>query len=294
MSNMRSTKTATAKFIPAKKAKKFKAHPLVSSGPAKEEVIESLSVLSDDIELAIKHEIRKIVSDNQIQVEVSAPTEETPKKKGTVQIAFLPEHPEDRALMAVPPQSFGSLSELFFGGTPAEITNKELSSRPVTDTEKRLATRLFDAYLNTICEAFQKPSDSWKQQWLEKPKPESVAWTTIKIATEAWDFQVHFGWPFLLMDHQESDKEKAPVDLREDLESILLTTPLSLKTEIVKERINIGDVATLKKGDILPISLPSTVKAKTGDNTIISGQVKEKDGHLCLQIEHNKVGVFYE
>lgn len=294
MTTMRSTTKSTAKFIPAKKAKKFKAQPLVSSGPNKDDVIDSLSVLADDIELAIKHEIRKIVSDNQIQVEVGTPTEETPKKKGAVQIAFLPEHPDDRAVMAVPPQSFGCLSELFFGGNPAEITSKELSARPVTDTEKRLATRLFDAYLTTICDAFEKPSDAWKQQWMEKPKSESVAWTTIKVATEAWDFQVHFGWPFHLMDHQESDKEKVAIDLTEDLEMALMNIPLSLNTKIVKERFNIGDVATLEKGDILPISLPSTVSASSGNNTILSGSVKEKDGRLCLQIEHNNVGVFYE
>lgn len=294
MSKMQIKKTAMGKFIPAKSAKRYKVHSLVSTGPKKEDIIDSLKALSDDIELAIKHEIQRIVSDDQIQIEVGVPTEDMPKKKGIVQAAFMQDLPDDRALMAVPPQSFSALSELFFGGTPADLKNAEPSKRPVTDTEKRLATRLFDAFINTVCDKFDKPRDGWVDQWLEKPRSESVAWITVKIASEAWDFQVHLAWPFGLMDHQESKRESQHIDLREDLEEALMYIPLTLTTKIVKERINMEDVASFKKGDILPVTLQSVVSASLGDHSILFGQIKEMDNNLGLQVESNKIGVTYE
>lgn len=294
MSKTQIKKTMIGKFIPAKSAKKYKAHSLVSVGPKNEDIIESLKALSDDIEIAIKHEIRKIVSDDQIQIEVGSPTEDMPKKKGVVQVAFIPELPDHRAVMAVPPQSFGALSELFFGGDPSEIKNSELSRRPVTDTEKRLATRLFNAFIVTVGKAFGKPVEGWTEQWLEKPKSENVAWMTIKVAAENWDFQVHLAWPFGLMDHQESNESLPLLDLREDLELALMNIPLTLKTLVVKETISMEDIASFEKGDILPISLQSIVTAKSGDSAILLGQIKEVDSHLGLQVERNKIGVVYE
>lgn len=287
-------KATTGKFIPAKNAKKFKPYPLVSTGPKKEEVIESLKALSDDIELAIKHEIQKIVSDDQIQIEISDPVEDTPKKKGMVQASFMADDPENRALMAVPPFAFSALSELFFGGTPADLKASGSSKKNVTDTEKRLATRLFDAFINTICIGFDKPRDNWIDQWLEKPKQESVAWITVKISSDNWDFLIHLAWPFGLMDHEDPESNSEPVDLRDDLEEVLMNIPLTLTTKIINDKINMEDVASFKKGDILPVSLKSLVSADAGTSAILLGEVKEVDKHLGLQIKSNKIGISHD
>lgn len=282
-------------FIPAAKAKSFKTLSLASTAPKKDHVISLLKSISEDIEIALTHEIRKIVSDPQIQVEISDFSEDKPRKKGYVKAACCPENPDAKALMHVQSSAFGSLSELFFGGSPKEIKEKDLAKKPVTDTEKRLATRLLNVFIETIVVNFKKENIEWNQSWIDKLKAEEVLWTTVKIfSDDDWDFSLNLAWPYLISEDVQESVEVSGVDLSEALENALTKIPLTLKTVVAKSLINITDIANLKKGDILPISLPSHVLSKTGENTIVSGSICEHDQKLCLKIEQNHIGIKYE
>lgn len=296
MSNLKAKHQQIAKFIPAKKAKHYKTLSLVSSAPKKEHVLASLKAISEDIEIALRNEIRKIVSDPQIQVELCDFFEDKPKKRGFVHAASLPDNPDAKAFMHIQPNAFGSLSELFFGGSPSNLSNKDLAKKPVTDTEKRLSVRLFNVFLSSITEVFKGQEDmGWNQQWIERLKEEDVLWTTAKVSSdEGWEFCVNFAWPYAITDEDDSEEEAKEIDLSESLEKLLVNVVLSLKTVVAKTSINITDIANLKKGDILPISLPSQVTAKSGNNVVLSGSICEYNERLGLKIEHNTVGVDYE
>lgn len=285
-----------AKFIPAKKAKHYKAFSLVSSAPRKDHVLSALKALSEDLEIALRNEIRKIVSDPHIEVELCDFFEDKPRKRGFIQAASLSSDPDSKAFMHIQQNAFGSLSELFFGGSPSNISNKDLAKKPVTDTEKRLATRLFNVFLDTITESFKQDDDlDWSQQWIERLKDSDVLWTTAKVSSEdGWDFSINFAWPYAITDEDESQDEDRDIDLTGNLEKALVNIALTLKTVVAKTSINITDIANLKKGDILPISLPSHVSARSGNNVIVSGSICEHNERLGLKIEHNSVGVNYE
>lgn len=295
MKNLNVNRPKYAKFIPARDATDYKKHSLVSSTSNKDYVSGLLKEASEDLEIAFRNEIRKIASDPKIQVEIGDFDPETPSSKGLIQAGAYSDFPQNRALMLIDNKAFGSLLELFFGSSPAVLDDQNLESKKITNTEKDLASNLFDLFQTTILKALGKEELERKQHWIEKLKDEEVLWTEIKVSSEdGWGFSIHMAWPVEITDEVEEEEERPEVDFSEALEKILMNVELTLKSVVAKTSINITDIANLKKGDILPISLPNQVNAKSGDNTIISGNICEHNHRLALKIEHNSIGVQYE
>src|SRR5690606_561810 len=59
-----------------------------------------------------------------------------------------------------------SLSELFFGGDPKKLTESALDKRAPSETEQRLAVRLFNSLLGLLCPELGLSLAGWQSRWL--------------------------------------------------------------------------------------------------------------------------------
>ncbi|WKE66513.1 FliM/FliN family flagellar motor switch protein [Gallaecimonas kandeliae] len=174
------------------------------------------------------------------------------------------------------------LSELFFGGQPAAMASKALSSRTLSDTEERLAQKLFHYLLSALFPALGLNLDGWQSRWSNRGPGEGMACCELTLAAGDWQLSWHCCWPQSL----GADKPQAlpAPQLQAQLDEAVRAVPVKLTLELAQLSLNLGELARLRVGDILPIELNETVLARAGDVVCLGGQVAEQGEQLVLKV----------
>jgi len=188
------------------------------------------------------------------------------------------------------------LSELFFGGAPEKLTDKQIEKRPVADTERRLSNRILDTVLRSLCPALEYTLDSWHSDWADSGNvnlsPDSCCSKLTVIAGD-WQLTMQLAWPLSLsgaaMTTPEVDGEAFRSRLRRSARSIRTR----LTVEVASMEIPLGELAGLRPGDILPMDLAAEVSARSGETACIKGIICENGDQLALRVTRH-VGVRHE
>ncbi|EKE73955.1 FliM/FliN family flagellar motor switch protein [Gallaecimonas xiamenensis] len=176
-----------------------------------------------------------------------------------------------------------SLSELFFGGQVSSISDKALSNRTVSDTEERLAQKLFHYLLGGLFAELGLSLDGWQSRWSNRGPQSTMVTSEIKLATADWQVSWLCCWP-LDLGGEKLPTLPAPEDMDKQLRSAVQTVPVRLKLELARFHLTLGELSDLKAGDILPIELNDKVMAHAGNVVCLGGQVAEQGEQLVLKI----------
>lgn len=173
------------------------------------------------------------------------------------------------------------LSELFFGGT-GMLAEQDFHQRSVTETEERLARKLFLYQLNALTGALGLAPATWDIRWAaEGPPPMPVGEVTFTRGQFQASWQLC--WPPAL-DGAEPEPASPPAELEVALRDALTRVPVRLRVEVGELRTALGRIGQLRAGDVLPLELHEQAVARLGSVVCCRGRVAEQGGSLVLQV----------
>ncbi|EMD1178632.1 flagellar motor switch protein FliM [Vibrio harveyi] len=184
------------------------------------------------------------------------------------------------------------LVDLYFGG------NGLVNDKPdITNTELRLVKRFYEQILLQYSFAWQNVT-SWKPHILSRNTLQRSPISTqsplyqecrFSVTVSGYEGWIAIGLPFLGLEFlrdQHSLAVESPADLDSAVQYIIEKAPIRLMSTICERRLPLGDVMSLKEGDVIPIDLPSMVEVKAGQTALFTARVVESQSTLVLQIQN--------
>lgn len=177
------------------------------------------------------------------------------------------------------------LSDLFFGGVDSARSNTaeagdDSVQRSVTETEERLAKKVFHYQLLAQAYALGLAASDWEIRWVEEGPQDPMPTSEITLGTEQLKISWQFCWPVTLDIDRVVD---VPPDLGERITTALTQIPVRLRVEVGGLSATLGHLETLKAGDVLPLNLHEQAIARIGDVVCCRGRVAEQGNGLVLQ-----------
>jgi flagellar motor switch protein FliM len=251
---------------------------------------QSLNRLNETLAPRLTRDISKLLSHDNLQVICNDWEYNAASDREFWLSAFTPDQPHQLVLLGLDRSALFGLSELFFGGRPEKLTEKQLSTRIMADTERRLCNRLLNLLLNGICPHLNFSVSDWQSSWLETGAaiPANLLWCPIKISTGRWSATVECGWPAGRNLPEELAQDSAK-EFAAQLEHKLQRVSTKVKVEVAALSLTLQDLGELKAGDILPLDLGREAKAWAGELECLRGLICEHEDRLALRIT-NVVG----
>lgn len=280
-------------FISAEKGAEYASYDLSGQQQRTPELYECLNQQSSILEQSLTTDLRRLLNHDSLQVSVGPWTMAGPDQASFWLKAFPANEEANAVLLGMDRRSMFSLSELFFGGEPQKLTDKQIEKRHLADTERRLTNRLFEMVLRTLCPALGYSLDSWQSDWMDAETAtisEHACWSEVTATAENWKLTIHLAWPIALS-RQSSEKPDIDRDaLKSGLRRALRTVKTRLTVKVASMELPLGELSSLKAGDILPMDLAAEVSARSGDTDCIKGTICENGDQLALRITRH-VGV---
>ncbi|MFA5495386.1 MAG: flagellar motor switch protein FliM [Porticoccaceae bacterium] len=206
------------------------------------------------------------------------------------------------ALVVFPPAMVFMVVDNLFGGDGRFLTKSE--GREFTNTEQRIIRRLLALATDTY-------QDSWKSIYplqisylrsemqakfanITNSPNEIVVNTTfhMEVGNTASDFHICIPYSMieplrdLLSSPVTDNHNKGDRTWTRRMASEIKQTEVELVADFVTMPSRIGQVLSLKVGDVLPIALPETVTARVDGVPVMSCSYGSQDEHLALRILH--------
>ena len=280
---------ADRRFLSADAAADCPAYDLTGYQQRRQALTRQLDGLTSSLNNELAAALRQLLNLGSLDVSVGPWRADAPAQPHNHWLAAIRNgEAEDPVLLAMDNRCLYSLSELFFGGDPAQLSDSQLKDRPLADTERRLVNRIFNALLALVCPALSLDLDDWQSQWLDYPPQTSsqqALWSEIRLGNgDAWQVSLACGWPLALDGHHPKGTGEAPADQAERLRHNLQAVTVRLKANLASLTLNLEDLAQLREGDILPMELDSLVTASAGSAPCLRGEVCEHGDRLALRI----------
>ncbi|MEX2375708.1 MAG: flagellar motor switch protein FliM [Dehalococcoidia bacterium] len=193
-----------------------------------------------------------------------------------------------------------SLVDCFFGGE-GRFYNK-IEGRDFTVTEMRIVKRFLELVFSGLAEAwlpvmpvqFEYVDSEVNPQYANIVTPsEVVVVSTFYIDLDAGSGYMHITLPYAMIepirelldagvqsDVSEKD-ERWSLIMHEEIKSV----GVNLSATLASLSLSLGDVLTMKSGDIFPVQLPATVVAKVRDVPVFRGMYgTSRSGHAALKV----------
>lgn len=274
-----STPALKRRFISASAGEQFTPYELASQSHS-HAVQDALEALAENTSTVLARELRRQLNHDSLNIAPGTWSMEAPTGLKHWLSAFNPTYRGSQVLLGFDDKALFSLSEVFFGGDPGKLNERHLSTRPMTDTDRRLANRILDTLLTLVCPALEVSLGDWQSAWLENCPQSDAFWSRIVVATDSWSFSFFCAWPQSLMGKQNPAPDNTAVRLEASLESV----KVRLSVELARLSLNLEDLASLNPGDILPISLNTETAAMAGASPCLRGQICEHEDQLALRI----------
>jgi len=272
------------KFISASEGERFAVFDLTGQQRRTEHLRAELDQQQKLLTTGLSREYGRLLNQSNLQVQVDPwQAGQPPEAVSHWLAAFDAATPQQFVGLGLDSLSLFSASELFFGGNPAKLAEQDLAKRTPTETEQRLAQRLFNALLGILCPALGLSLADWQSRWLTSQPDREGLWTEIRITAQDWNLRLYCCWPLEL--HTEPLPEPAPeTDMADRLSDNLSSVKIKLKVELARLELTLADLLELKAGDILRVDLHDISVATAGKNVCLTGQVCEQGDQLALKV----------
>jgi flagellar motor switch protein FliM len=203
-----------------------------------------------------------------------------------------------RALIVMEPRLVFTIVDNFFGGNGQFYHQAE--GKEFTPTEMRVIGLIIDMIFKDLKEAWRPVMELTFEYLSSEVNPrfanivdpgEIVVISTIHVELEGGGGDINITMPYAmlepirdLLDAISSDTGDVDGSWQVALRNEIMRTELQLKSLLVEKPISLRDVLTLKKGDVIPIEMPETVKVKAEGIPIFNAKVGVANGNYALKI----------
>jgi len=203
-----------------------------------------------------------------------------------------------RALIVMEPRLVFTIVDNFFGGNGQFYSQAE--GKEFTPTEMRIISLIIEMIFKDLKEAW-KPVMELNFEYLgAEVNPrfanivdpgEIVVISTIHVELEGGGGDINITMPYSmvepirdLLDAISGDTGDIDGSWQAALRNEVLRAELNLNSLLVEKNMSLKEVMQLKKGDVIPIEMPETVKLKAEGIPVFAAKVGVSDGNYALQI----------
>lgn len=193
---------------------------------------------------------------------------------------------EQEVYLGLSTEALFSLSDLFFTNQVNHGVESARDAvegqRNVSETEERLARRLFLYQLTELAQALGLPAKAdWEIRRVAEQPDTALPCCDISFSTEQVQCEWQLCWPTALDAAPAID---TPPDLGDSLRHALKRVPVRLRVEVAALSSVLGRLSDLKAGEVLPLELHDQAVARIGAVNCCRGRVAENDGSLVMQV----------
>jgi len=202
-------------------------------------------------------------------------------------------------LVVFDPKLVFTLVDNFFGGDGRFYT--KIEGRDFTPTERRVIQMLLTHVLKDLKEAwamvadveFEHLSSEMNPQFANIVSPtEVVVVNSFHVELEGGGGDIHLTMPYAmieplreqLMAGMQSDRKEVDDRWPNSLRNEIKTTIVLLEATLVETEITVGELLSMKPGDVIPIELPPTVSACVEGVPVFTGQFGVSRGNNAIQV----------
>lgn len=188
------------------------------------------------------------------------------------------------------------LVDLFFGGKGLARPRTD-----ITDTELRMVERFFDQILHQYSVAWHTSSKwQWQCQLQEsnnlqldnsfqsEQRYQVCRFSMTVNGNQGWvDISLPLnGLDFLRNQHANGEECDTTIEIQRVINTTLKKAPIRLLSTLCERQLPLGDIMSLKVGDVIPVELPGEVIVRAGKTPLFTAKVAEHNATLVLQIQN--------
>lgn len=205
-----------------------------------------------------------------------------------------------RALIVIEPRLVFTAVDNFFGGD-GQFYNK-VEGREFTPTEMRIIRLIIGLIFKDLKEAWKPVLNLDFEYMNSEVNPafanivsptEIVVVSTVHIELEGGGGDINIAMPYSMIepirdlldagissDQGEGDNNRWQLLLRNEV----MRSKVNLNSMLVEKQMKLRDILNFKKGDVIPIDLPTEVKLCAESIPVFTGQVGLSDGNYAIKI----------
>lgn len=203
-----------------------------------------------------------------------------------------------RALIVMEPRLVFTAVDNFFGGT-GQFYNK-VEGREFTPTEMRVIRLFIDMIFKDMQEAwkpvmalhFEYLSSEVNPQFANIVSPsEIVVVSTMHVELDGGGGDINIVMPYTmiepireLLDQVISDRGETDGRWQELLKKSVMNVDVALDSLLFEKNMTVKDIIHLKKGDVIPIDMPDTVRLRAQTVPVFEGKIGLSDGNYAIKI----------
>ncbi|MBU2572228.1 MAG: flagellar motor switch protein FliM [Gammaproteobacteria bacterium] len=211
-----------------------------------------------------------------------------------------------RALIVMEPRLVFTAVDNFFGGT-GQFYNK-VEGREFTPTEMRVIRLFIDMIFKDLQEAwrpvlalqFEYLTSEVNPQFANVVSPsEIVVISTMHVELDGGGGDINIVMPYTmiepireLLDQVISDRGETDGRWQELLRKSVMNVAVTLDSLLIEKKMTVKEVMQLKKGDVIPVDMPDTVRLRAQTVPVFEGKIGLSDGNYAIKIV-NKVNPDY-
>lgn len=208
-------------------------------------------------------------------------------EQGAVLLCFAGDGERDGAMMPGPALVMEhaylyQLAEMTFGGRPGD--QPAPPRRPVSETERRLGLSLLSLFGQDLLTLLVPGCTLSGGRMLPLAQCEPPATLVeVELSLHGRQMRWYLLLPALAAPAENPDLiEVRRLELAEALRDMLPQLKTRLSIPLAECELSLGELAGLKEGDILPISLFHEATARVGEQPLLKGRVAEQQGMLVF------------
>ncbi|MGD7034498.1 flagellar motor switch protein FliM [Methylotuvimicrobium buryatense] len=203
-----------------------------------------------------------------------------------------------RALIVMEPRLVFTAVDNFFGGT-GQFYNK-VEGREFTPTEMRVIRLFIDMIFKDLQEAwrpvlalqFEYLTSEVNPQFANVVSPsEIVVISTMHVELDGGGGDINIVMPYTmiepireLLDQVISDRGETDGRWQELLRKSVMNVAVTLDSLLIEKKMTVKDVMQLKKGDVIPVDMPDTVRLRAQTVPVFEGKIGLSDGNYAIKI----------
>ena len=204
-----------------------------------------------------------------------------------------------QALCVLDPKLVFCVVDNYFGGTGRFHT--KIEGREFTPTELRVVQMLLEIAFKDLQEAwklvldlkFEYMSSEVNPQFANIVSPsEVVVVTTFHIDLETGGGDLYITMPYSMLEPirdlldagVQSDRGERDDRWENALKEEILESEIELTSMLAEAQITMGELATLKAGDVISVDIPDVVDVCAADVPVFKGQVGVSEGSYAIKL----------
>lgn len=206
------------------------------------------------------------------------------------------------AIFVFPPNMVFMVVDSLFGGDGRFLTRSE--GREFTATEQRIIQRILDLAIKAYEEAWASIHEIQVEYVraemqarfanITNSPNEVIVNTTfhLDVGNDIMDFQVCFPYSMIeplrdvLTNPVDVSAEEGETPFGERVSAELRETQVELVADFIDIPTRISNVLSLKRGDILPVELPKSVRANVDGVPVLEGGFGSRNGRRAISVNH--------